>query len=242
MLKMLFPCLALLALSMQANAQPMTPYDLGYQASFRGLKASAQRSLKVLEDDNYQLHTTIRLRLFGVTMSQILEDSVFRLDQDDLLPQHYNYVQTGAGSRSRSVDFDWDDGTAIAKVNDNVTKLQLDGPVVDELSAFAEVERQLAAGNTDIRYQAIDGNEISEDRFEVVAQEQVDTPLGKFNAVKLRKVRSPDSKRVTELWFASDWNYVLLKLYQRDPRGREMELNLSRATLGGEPVIPLSLD
>ena len=52
----------------------------------------------------------------------------------------------------------------------------------------------------------------------------METALGNFKAIKLRRDRGTDSKRETWIWFAPELNYQLVKLLQTETDGKSYSL------------------
>ena len=71
----------------------------------------------------------------------------------------------------------------------------------------------------------------------MVGEDRVTTRAGQFDAVEVERVRDPDSKRQTTLWFAKDWNYLLVRLSQMETDGQHYRIRLKEATVNGEPVV-----
>jgi len=50
-------------------------------------------------------------------------------------------------------------------------------------------------------------------------------------------VRDPtQSKRETILWFAKDWDYLLVRLHQVETDGKEYQIMLEEGRVGGKTV------
>src|SRR3546814_12835726 len=63
------------------------------------------------------------------------------------------------------------------------------------------------------------------------------TKAGQIEAIKVERVRDPTkSKRTTVLWFAKDWDYLLVRLQQVETDGKEYNLMLQDGTVNGKAV------
>ncbi len=229
---------ATLLFSPALPASPPSPFVATYDANYQGIRAQAEMQLQQESETGYEFSSSIRLRMLGVRITSIDELSRFEWQDGQVRPQHYSFRQRGVGSRSRSVDFDWENRQAHAKRNDDSFNYILRGEVHDELSMYIGIQQALADDVTDIYLNVIERGELEEQHFRVLGEEMVSTPLGSFNAVKLEKVRDYSS-RETLIWLASDWEYILLRLYQRDPNGDEYNISINNAIMNGEPVRPL---
>ena len=87
-----------------------------------------------------------------------------------------------------------------------------------------------------MKYQVADGGRLKTYTFEVLGEETLDTPTGKLSTIKIKRLRN-HGKRVTYLWLAIDWNYMLVRLQQKESDGKQYEINLTAATLNGQSVV-----
>ena len=86
-------------------------------------------------------------------------------------------------------------------------------------------------------YQVVDGDEIETYDFRVLGEEKVGTRVGQVDAIKVERVRDPtQSKRQTILWFAKDWDYLLVRLHQVEKDGKEYQIMLQDGSVNGQPV------
>ena len=64
-----------------------------------------------------------------------------------------------------------------------------------------------------------------------------ETKAGQIDAIKVERVRDPtQSKRITVLWFAKDWDYLLVRLQQVETDGKEYNIMLQDGTVNGKTV------
>lgn len=232
-----FALTLVLLVPLQAQAAPPQPFVTSYDASYEDVSADAERSLSYDRATNtWTLASKVELTLFGSTLTEINERSEFLWANEQPLPQHYEFVQEGFGARSRSVDFDHINKSARFRVDEDSGILTLNGPAFDDLSGYLVVKEQLTQGASEVRFNVVDRGEIREHFYKIVNRLQLDTPLGKFNAVHLERIRGEDSTRKTEIWLAPDHDYLLLKLVQTEPGGRTIKLDIRAATVNGQAV------
>ena len=83
----------------------------------------------------------------------------------------------------------------------------------------------------------VDGDEIETYDFRVLGEEVVRTAAGLIDAIKVERVRDPtQSSRKTILWFAKDWDYLLVRLHQVEKDGKEYQIMLKSGTVDGKNV------
>ena len=220
-------------------AQDPAVFDASYQATSRGLSARAQRSL-VETDGQYQLSNTLELRVLGARLGRAEEISRFQWAGQNLVPVEYVYEQTGLGARKETVTFDWAAAQAISREDEHVWELPLHEGVQDKLSFQALLARQLTeTGATEMSFDVVDNEKIETQLYRVIGDEVIETPLGRFNSVRVDRIREADSPRRTSFWLARDWSMLLLRLVQVSGNGTETELLLESATVAGQTVTAL---
>ena len=86
-------------------------------------------------------------------------------------------------------------------------------------------------------YQVVDGGDVDTYDFRVLGTEKVETKAGRIDAIKVERVRDPtQSKRTTVMWFAKDWDYLLVRLQQVETDGKEYNIMLQDGTVNGKTV------
>ncbi len=115
--------------------------------------------------------------------------------------------------------------------------LPLTPGLLDKSTYQLALQEDVAAGKKSMRYRVVDGDDIDTYEFRVVGSESVKTKAGRIEAIKVERVRDPSqSKRETQLWFAKDWDYLLVSLRQVEKDGKEYQIVLEQAEVAGKPV------
>ncbi|MCB1649654.1 MAG: DUF3108 domain-containing protein [Pseudomonadales bacterium] len=234
-----WPLLLLLFISLGAAAQENGPhpFDARYQAKALGLSASATRRQSVTGEDTILLENRISLTILGANIGTVVEASEFRWQQDHVLPLHYRYDQSGISSSHESIAFDWEQNQAHSRSDDENWDLDISSGVLDKLSYSVQLAQDLQQTNgSEFHYRVLDEDEIKEQTYRVLAEEVLNTPLGKLNTVKVERVREDDSPRSTTVWLARDWDYLLVRLEQVSRSGTKTELMLESATVAGKEL------
>lgn len=232
-------CLALLLALVTAPLLGDTPalYNLHYDARYGSWRAESVRTMtQEIADDVYHLQAQSKILLLGRSVSTITEDSVFAWQDELPLSHSYHYEQTGIGARRRSVAFDHAAGIAQYQVKDKAGELRFNGPVFDELTAFLVLGKHLERGEKDIYFDVLDRDHVERHHYRVLSEAPLHTSLGDFAAVHVARIREGDSKRSTEFWLARDHDYVLLKLAQTEPDGRNINLEISSGEVRGQTL------
>ena len=224
-----------------SDAQQVLEYTAQYKARANGIAARADRSLSRLEDNFYGISNVLRATLLGVPLAKLEQRSEFFFSDGQLKPRTYSYQLTGISKASDSIDYNWDTLTAVSSEDEESWQLELSDGVMDELSYQFALRQSLIAGTTkeELEFQLIDGDEIESHQYRFLADELLHTPLGELNTVKLERVRDADDERVTMIWLARDWDFLLTRIEQVSGSGLRIELELENATVDGKAVSPL---
>ena len=225
----------LAALSLSAQAIELKPFTASYTADWKQLPISgtAERSLKRLDDQRWQLSFEAAMLVASLT-----EESTFRLENNSFLPLTYRLNRSGLGkSKKVEQDFDWTEKQVIGNDRGESVRLPLNRGLQDKSTYQLELQFAVAAGQKSMSYQVVDGDEIETYDFRVLGSERVRTKAGLIDAIKVERVRDPTkSKRKTVLWFAKDWDYLLVRLHQAETDGKEYQIMLKDGTVDGKPV------
>ncbi|CAD5108679.1 DUF3108 domain-containing protein [Zestomonas carbonaria] len=226
---------ALAALVLPAQALELKPFSVSYTADWKQLPVggSATRSLKAESDGRWTLDFEASMLVAGLS-----EQSTFRLDNDSFLPQTYRFKRSGLGkSKQVELDFDWTAKQVIGSDRGNQVRVPLNRGLQDKSTYQIVLQHDVAAGKKSMSYQVIDGDEVETYDFRVLGEEVVETKAGLIDAIKVERVRDPtQSNRKTVLWFAKDWDYLLVRLQQVEKDGKEYQIMLQEGTVGDREV------
>lgn len=226
--------LALFALP-GAQAADLKPFSASYTADWKQLPMSgtAERSLSANPDGTWTLQFKASMMIASLS-----ETSTLRVDKGILLPQAYNFERGGLGKVKKvDLDFDWSAKKITGSDRGDPVTLPLNRGVLDKSSYQLALQHDVAAGKKSMSYQVVDGDEIDTYDFRVLGEEKVATKAGSIDAVKVERVRDPtQSKRVTVLWFAKSWEYLLVQLQQIETDGKEYTIMLQDGTVDGRKV------
>ncbi|OMH25879.1 DUF3108 domain-containing protein [Motiliproteus sp. MSK22-1] len=199
----------------------LPPFHANYSAKLGlSIGGEASRQLSRLADGQW-LFAQDATALFAT----VHETSRFESDDSQVIPKDYEYLRKVLGKKRHALLlFDWDKHLVTNNVQDRPWKLAIKPGTLDKLNYQLQLRLDLLNGKTKLEYLVADGGLIKNYRFEAIGQEQIDTPLGKLNTIKVQRIRGPDDKRKTLLWFALDLDLLLVKLSQLDKKGKEFSL------------------
>jgi hypothetical protein len=235
MRRAIFFILAALSLSASVMAADLQPFSASYTADWKQLPFSgtAERSLQAQDDGTWKLDFSASMLVAGLN-----ETSWLILHNGDVQPQKYRYARTGLGkSKNIKQNFDWTAQIVTGSDRGTPIKATLIQGVQDKSSYQLALQRDIAQGKTSMSYQVFDGDELDTYDFRVLGEESVETMVGTVDAIKVERVRDPtQSKRITILWFAKDWDFLLVRLQQVEKDGKEYQIILENGSVNNKTV------
>ncbi len=213
-----------------AAAEPK-PSVATYQSRQGMMSATGTRTLEKQADGRWQLTSRAQ-----VMMLELVEQSQFEIEDGQVRPLRYEYINPLSKKRSRTLQFDW----AKQQVTETRGKktFALEPKTLDRLSIQMQSQLDLCTapdkftGNT---YAIADRKSIKHYVVEKVGMAELDTAVGKLQTVELKRYRQGQPENATRLWIAPAWDCLLVKLEDRDD-GDLVELSLQSASVDGVEV------
>ncbi|WP_008736973.1 DUF3108 domain-containing protein [Isoalcanivorax pacificus] len=212
----------------RASEPGVAPFTLAYSFSGSGVpfSISAERTLKPVGDGQWEMQIRARNML-----GEIRETTRFSWTEE-CLPQslYYGNYRRGLG-RERQATLTLDQRTGLATLTRNgefSREFEIDADTTDILSQTLALQCLLQRGESGATTLDVASERRREPMtYQRLGEERVRTAAGRFNAVKLERVRDDDSGRRTLLWFAPELDYTLVRMIQ-DNGDDEYELELKR--------------
>ncbi|KAF1071450.1 MAG: hypothetical protein GAK45_00499 [Pseudomonas citronellolis] len=227
--------MAVLSAPVYAASFQLKPFEASYTADWKQmpLSGTASRSLKQVDGGRWELDFQASMLL-----ASLKEISTFKVEGDTFLPQTYNWAREGLGkNKSTELDFDWAQKQVMGSDRGDQVRQPLNKGQLDKSTYQLVLQHDVAAGKKSMSYQVIEGTDTDTYDFRVLGEEKVSTQVGKIDAIKVERVRDPTkSNRKTILWFAKDWDYLLVRLYQQESDGKEYQIMLKEGTVDGKSV------
>ena len=222
---------ALFTATAHADTDPvLIPYKLTYAANLNGMDLDAERELRV-SGNQYRMITSAKNLLGSIT-----EEGSFTLDDRGVIvDQGYEYERSIIGmKKTEELSYDRNSGVARYETKKKKRQVKLEGDYLNRLSYQVQLQRDLVNGTTPLQYQVISRGRLKDYRFEILGEETIDTPLGPFDTVKVRRVREDDD-RETVMWFAPALNYLLVQLWQSED-GDNHKLVIKDGIINNQPI------
>lgn len=208
-----------LLLSPVAYTAPLGDFEASYQLH-RGNLRIGTSTLSLMNKENngylYESRSWPTAWVSWLLNDKLHETSSGQLDSSGLRPLHYHYNQSGGKKeRKAKLSFDWEALTVANHVDGSRWKMDIPIGTLDKLASQLGMMLALARGETDISFNIADGGKLKEYRFKVLGQETLELPAGRFETVKITKLRD-NKKRETYIWCAPELNYLPVRIWQRD--------------------------
>lgn len=211
------------ASAVTASAADLQPYEARYTLDWASGVSFSGDAIRTLSrsGDQWLLETNA-----SAMFASLSESSRFTLSPE-LQPQRYTFLRKIFGKkRSAQLDFDWPNSQVTNNVNDKPWRMEIQPGVLDKLSVQLQLRLDLQKGKNELNYLVADGGTLKNYRFNIQGNEQITTPAGTFNAVKVVRDRGENSSRKTWIWFAPELDYMIVKIHQVEKANKEYKLVL----------------
>ena len=229
-LRTLLACTTLLP-ALALAAMP-SPYTAHYDVLRNGERAGeATVTLKSLGGGRAELHsvTSGSDGLAAIAGASVDERSVLRWHDGAPETVSWDFHQKVAWkSRDRSLDVDAEGKRLELRDKDKRWSPPYRAGVLDRHSVQVALMQDLAAGKSgELRYPVPDKDEMATWVFRVGQSERMDTAMGAQRALRVERIRSDGSGRITVLWLAQDRGYVPLRILQKEPDGETIDMRIT---------------
>ena len=219
-----------------ALATEMQTYSANYSAKFNGMEIEAHHQLTQLDSGQYR-QTLKASNILG----NINEQADFKLvSSTEVVPINYSYKRSLLGSkRAEKQVFDWSNQQMQYSKKDREVTIPVKPGYLDIITQRLQLRLDLQAGKEHFSYPVISRGKLKLYDYEIVSYGILDTAIGPLNTVQVQRIRK-DNKRQTKIWFATDWDYLAVKL-ELIKDGDSHEMNIINGQVGSQPVRALDI-
>jgi hypothetical protein len=199
-----------------------------YSGEYNGKKIVLNRYFRSKSDNEFEL-----IHKSKSPMIKFNESSVFKYKGQSIQSLNYkSYIKYGPFKRVQNVIFDWVTYSAKDTQNkDRKVNLKDHKAILDPLSYQLALRQHVKTGQKkDLKLDVLLKGAVKRYHFKILPQETITTPLGKFKAIPVKRVYTSKDK-TQMLWFALDYDFVLLKLQKTDNK-KKHEVFLKKGMLG----------
>jgi len=139
----------------------------------------------------------------------------------DVTPQGLrplSFVETRNGHFERSATFDWTAGQLRLIDGDKKQTVPLRPNTWDAATLTCAFSFSLRDGKDQQLYMT-DGRRVTEYKYSVLGGEKISTPLGKLDAVHVKKIQEDGDKRGFDAWLAIDRHLLLVRARATEKSG-----------------------
>ena len=194
-----------------ATAAPPQRIEIRYELQRNGLALAAVTQQLEHDGRKYRLTETTRGRGAFQRRGEIVRTSEGTVAADGLRPVKFEDKRTGRDTQHAQFD-------AAAKT---ATRLRQDRLSFIWSFAFAPPKGPVTVKVTDHKG-------TSDYTYEPAGRERVKTPAGEFDALKVVKRRDTPEDTVAEIWFATERNYIPVRVLVVDKDGTRVDTLASK--------------
>ena len=203
--------------------------DLVYEVKYGIFKLGSLSSSLAKQDKSYEVvnetHATgVAAMLLGGTVRETCE---FSIEENLIRPTRYRIIREGKDTFDYSATFgaEWDS----VVFNDGTNVTISDGYLIDNCSApFAFMlggPEALSATSLHI----VGGSKVRNYKNNLITEEKLKTPMGKFNAVKIEQERFDRSDRKLLIWLVPELSNLPVKIVEQRKSRPDTTLTLKSA-------------
>lgn len=217
---------------------PYPEFTAKYNATWKGgwfpINVDAQRSLSYKKDGTAVLKFEADSAIAGLQ-----EISTFKIVDNTVQPLQYRYLRTGLFKESdRNQIFDWKSKKIINGDTQKVFRGHWSDEIQDNLSYNLQASIDLNLGKTQLTYPVFDRKRIKDFTFQMIGYESLQTKVGTLRTIKIEQIekKKKNNKKKTYIWFAKDYDYLLVRLIQEQKDGQTYQIDLTSAEINGNKL------
>ena len=223
-------------LAISDNASPINSFEVIFSANFNGLNVEATNRLTQLDNGNFK-ESLLAKNMLG----KISEYSIFDVSNDgQIIPIEHVKQKMFFGRSTQKQLFDWSKNSLSYSRDGESLEIKIESGYLDVMSHKLQLRKDISNGGKNLSYTVISKGKLKQYHYRLVGHEVLKTPLGPLNTVLIERVTQSESK-YTKIWLASDWDHLIVRLQKMD-RGEKQEMVITRGSLNGNPLIPLTID
>lgn len=207
-----------------------TPYTAKYEATWKAgwfpITIDATRTLEKTED-----HWKISFEAYS-SVADLSEISEFELIEQQVTPIKYRYKTSGFLSKKlRTLEFNRDENKTWLPYKDIWANYDLTQEVQDRLSYQEQIRLELMAGKTSFSYPVAYKARLKTYQFEVIGESTIKTAQGPTPVIEVRQI-GLKKKEHNHIWFAKDYEFIIVKLKSTKSNGTSNTIKLKHAQIG----------
>jgi hypothetical protein len=148
---------------------------------------------------------------------RIYEQSVLKQVDGQVIPLEYRYIHRGSDkNRNEHYRYNWEHNTARVNYRGEQKILKIPEGTLDKFSLQLALMQDAAKGTKKVTYPVISRGELKTYTFTNLGQETIETPLGKFEAIKLERRKDDGENTTYTSWHALKLHYLPVKFENQE--------------------------
>jgi len=157
----------------------------------------------------------------------IHESSELEIVNGRIIPKHYFYERKSKKPKKVDLQFDWPAKKVINSVAGQEWTIEnLPDSTVDKFSIQLAAMLGVQTDKQSLRFHYAEKGKLKEYLFTVEGKERIETKLGEYDTIKIKRARAKKKKRITYSWLAPELGYVLVRMQHVEPDGATLDLVL----------------
>lgn len=190
-----------------------------FQGDSKSAVGNARITFNIDQSANYAIKSTIEAQ--GITalfFQSLVQESKGVVTEHGLKPSYYSYRY--GNKKSQTADFHWDDGTLTMRTEKGEKTEKLETGTQDLLSFMYQFMFTPPLETNAINI--TNGKTLRNYNYRLEGKEIIDSEFGALNAIHLIKA-SANSEEKTELWLATDYKNLPIKIRKTEKNGSVIE-------------------
>jgi hypothetical protein len=213
-------------------AQDIPDFSANYKVRLNSLSAGELKRVLTTNDDGSRTFNSKSQAkgVFAFFKPDLVEEtSIWMKEGNEVRPQSYLYQRTG-GKKDKylSLNFDWQNQQINIDNKKQTWSLDAKPNALDKLSYQLALMLDLEQKKKAFSYQIADGSKFKTYDIIILGTEIISTPLGKIEAIKLKRKRSSEKQRQTTLWCAPALHYLPVRIEHIEKDGTNFTAELRR--------------
>ena len=149
-----------------------------------------------------------------LTSIKVTEQTDGQFSGQNIVPQNYLFNQSRR-KKSRIDKVHFSGSNAIGSYKNKKFNLAVQSGIQDRASLELVLARDIQLNKPRLNYTTVERGKLKQYNFQKMGMEQIKTPAGTFNALKVKVVRT-GNKRETVFWMAKEIDYLPVKIRHRE--------------------------
>lgn len=194
-----------------------TEFDV-FQGDSKSAVGNARITFNIDKSAGYTIKSTIEAQgLTALFFQNLVQESQGTVTENGLKPNYYAYRY--GNKKSQTAIFHWDDGTLTLRTEKGEKTEKLESGTQDLLSFMYQF--MFAAPQETNAINITNGKNLRNYNYRFVGEEIIYSKIGALNAIHL--IKSSNSEEKTELWLATDYKNLPIKIRKTEKNGSVIE-------------------